>query len=108
MTFEHGKSTTVKTQKGLLRGFKYNDVYHFYGVKYAKGDYIAFDSKFEKLGGHRVKGKAFDNRVGVAILIELLKEEAEYDYYVSFNSFEEIGLKGAICFKRFSVNSCEV
>lgn len=66
-------------------------------LKYVeKGDYIAFDSKFEKLGGHRVKGKAFDNRVGVAILIELLKEEAEYDYYVSFNSFEEIGLKGAM------------
>ncbi|MBQ9840859.1 MAG: carboxylesterase/lipase family protein [Erysipelotrichaceae bacterium] len=38
MTFEHGKSTTVKTQKGLLRGFKYNDVYHFYGVKYANAE----------------------------------------------------------------------
>lgn len=36
MSFEHGKNTIVKTDKGLLRGFKYNDVYHFYGVKYAK------------------------------------------------------------------------
>ena len=62
----------------------------------SKGDYIAFDSKFEKLGKNRVKGKAFDNRAGVAILIELLKQEAEYDYWVSFNSFEEIGLKGAM------------
>ena len=38
MTFEHGKNTIVKTQKGLLRGFKYNEVYHFYGVKYADAE----------------------------------------------------------------------
>lgn len=38
MTFEHGKNTVVKTQKGLLRGFKYNDVYHFYGIKYANAE----------------------------------------------------------------------
>ena len=35
MSFTHGKDTIVKTEKGLLRGFKYNDVYHYLGVKYA-------------------------------------------------------------------------
>lgn len=35
MSFEHGKRTIVKTDKGLLRGFLYQDTYHFYGVKYA-------------------------------------------------------------------------
>lgn len=35
MDFEHGRGTTVKTEKGLLRGFLYKDIYHFYGVKYA-------------------------------------------------------------------------
>lgn len=35
VSFEHGKSTTVKIEKGLLRGFKYNDTYHFFGIKYA-------------------------------------------------------------------------
>ena len=38
MTFEHGKNTTVRIMKGLLRGFKYNDVYHFYGIKYADAE----------------------------------------------------------------------
>lgn len=35
MSFEHGINTIVKTKKGLLRGFKFNDIYHFYGIKYA-------------------------------------------------------------------------
>lgn len=35
MSFIHGKDTVVKTEKGLLRGFKYNDVYHYLGIKYA-------------------------------------------------------------------------
>lgn len=38
MSFEHGKNTIVKTEKGLLRGFRYNDIYHFYGVKYANSE----------------------------------------------------------------------
>lgn len=38
MNFEHGRSTIVRTDKGLLRGFKHDDVYHFYGVEYAKAD----------------------------------------------------------------------
>ncbi len=35
MNFEHGRSTTVKTDKGWVRGFKYNGIYHFYGLDYA-------------------------------------------------------------------------
>jgi len=35
MSFEHGRRTTVKTDKGLLRGFLYKNTYHYYGVKYA-------------------------------------------------------------------------
>lgn len=38
MSFEHGKNTIVKTDKGLLRGYKYNDTYHFFGVKYADAE----------------------------------------------------------------------
>lgn len=36
MNFEHGRKTTVKTEKGWIRGFRYRDVYHFYGVEYAQ------------------------------------------------------------------------
>ncbi len=35
MNFEHGRSTTVKTDKGWVRGFKHNGIYHFYGLDYA-------------------------------------------------------------------------
>lgn len=35
MTFEHGKNTIATTEKGLLKGFKFNDIYHFFGIKYA-------------------------------------------------------------------------
>lgn len=38
MCFEHGDSTIVRTDKGLLRGFRYNETYHFYGVKYADAE----------------------------------------------------------------------
>lgn len=66
-------------------------------IKYVeRGDYIAFDSKYTKLSDTRVKAKALDDRTGVAILIELLKRDAEYDFYAVFNSLEEIGLKGAM------------
>ena len=67
----------------------------------SKGDYILFDSKYEKLSSTKVKGKAFDNRAGVKILIDLLKKDVEYDYFVSFNSLEEIGLKGAMTASNF-------
>ncbi len=36
MNFEHGRSTTVKIENGLIRGFRYNDVFHFYGIDYAR------------------------------------------------------------------------
>ncbi|MBR2809707.1 MAG: carboxylesterase/lipase family protein [Erysipelotrichaceae bacterium] len=35
MNFEHGPSTIVTTDKGAVRGFKHNGIYHFYGLDYA-------------------------------------------------------------------------
>ncbi|MBQ1448315.1 MAG: carboxylesterase/lipase family protein [Erysipelotrichaceae bacterium] len=35
MNFEHGRNTTVKTDKGLVRGFKNDGVFCFYGLDYA-------------------------------------------------------------------------
>ena len=45
--------------------------------------------------GDCVKAKALDDRVGCAILITLLKEKAEYDFYAVFSTQEEIGTRGA-------------
>lgn len=34
----NSKETCVKTDKGLLRGYKYNDIYTFQGIKYADAE----------------------------------------------------------------------
>ncbi|MGE4284186.1 MAG: M42 family metallopeptidase [Clostridia bacterium] len=59
------------------------------------GDYIAFDSKYVHFGDNLVKAKALDDRVGCAILIEMLKSEYSYDLYACFTVQEEVGLRGA-------------
>ncbi|HHW00082.1 MAG TPA: M42 family metallopeptidase [Clostridiaceae bacterium] len=59
------------------------------------GEYIAFDSKFTELGSDCIKAKALDDRVGCAIIMELLKQRYEFDLYASFTVQEEIGLRGS-------------
>ena len=53
--------------------------------------------------GDCVKSKALDDRVGCAVLITILKEKAEYDFYAVFSTQEEIGTRGARV-AAFSVN----
>ncbi len=45
--------------------------------------------------GEKILSKALDDRVGCAVLIDLLKQDAEYDFYASFSVQEEVGLRGA-------------
>lgn len=61
------------------------------------GDYVAFDVSFSELGGPQrtVKGKAFDDRAGCAVLIELLRSSYTFDLYAAFTVQEEVGLRGA-------------
>jgi len=62
------------------------------------GDYVTFRTGFEVLdeGGLRtVKGKAFDDRAGCAVLVELLREDYALDLYAVFTAQEEVGLRGA-------------
>lgn len=67
------------------------------------GDSATFATKFGYLGGQsrrrtdrgRVKGKAFDNRAGCAILIELLRGDYPVDVVGVFTVQEEVGLRGA-------------
>lgn len=58
------------------------------------GDNAVVQSEFEILG-ECVKSKALDDRLGCAILIKLLKEFNEYDFYATFTVQEEVGLRGA-------------
>ncbi len=59
------------------------------------GDRVMFDSEFVKFGDHRIKGKAFDDRAGVAVLMELVQTDLKYDTWFSFSVQEEIGGWGA-------------
>lgn len=61
----------------------------------SKGDYISFLSDYIEFGNNLVKAKALDDRVGCAILIELLKETYDATLYAVFTVQEEIGLRGA-------------
>ncbi|HHY75297.1 MAG TPA: M42 family metallopeptidase [Firmicutes bacterium] len=60
------------------------------------GDYAVFDTQFEELSPGIVKAKALDDRVGCAILLDILKEEwTGIQLYAVFAAQEEIGTRGA-------------
>ncbi len=63
----------------------------------ALGDTCTFMSEYEELGGGFIKGKALDDRLGCAVLLELLSKEQEYDMYCAFTVQEEVGTRGAAC-----------
>jgi putative aminopeptidase FrvX len=65
------------------------------GVKV--GDPVSFDVKYAKLSKEVVTGKAFDDRVGCAIMIEALKQLGSIDctIYAVGTVQEEVGLRGA-------------
>jgi len=61
------------------------------------GTSISTDRNLERLANNRVTGKALDDRVGVAILIEAMKRisDIEPTVHAVFTVQEEVGLKGA-------------
>jgi endoglucanase len=60
------------------------------------GDMVVFDSGFAEWGDQVVRGKAFDDRAGCALLIETLRAGPyPVDVQVAFTVQEEIGLRGA-------------
>jgi len=62
-----------------------------------KGTYGTFATSFAELGGElrTVKGKAFDDRAGCAVLVELLEADYPFDLWAAFTVQEELGLRGA-------------
>ena len=67
------------------------------------GDFGTFDSDFVTFGenGRMIKGKAIDDRLGCAVMIEAMRELAEKkdklsaDIYFAFTTREELGNSGA-------------
>lgn len=61
------------------------------------GDPVCFATDFERFGAKVVKGKAFDDRAGCAVLAELLKrfDDPSITLFGAFTVQEEVGLRGA-------------
>jgi len=61
------------------------------------GDVVSFDTKFARIGDNVVLGKAFDDRVGCAIMIETLSrlQNVDCNVYAVGTIQEEVGLRGA-------------
>ncbi len=65
---------------------------------------ITIDRELVKLGENRITGKAIDDRVGVAALIDVFREvKTDVTLYAVFTVQEEVGLKGART-SAFSIN----
>ena len=64
------------------------------------GDFITIKRNFKGLGRGYVVGKALDNRAGVTVLLECLKElervNHDTDVFLVTTVQEEVGLRGAI------------
>ena len=60
------------------------------------GDYAVFDSEYVEFGRGFVKSRALDDRVGCAVMLELLKHDYPCNVAFAFNVQEEVGLRGAM------------
>jgi putative aminopeptidase FrvX len=65
-----------------------------------RGDCAVFATDFRELAGQgsswrTVQGKAFDDRAGCALLLELLQQKLPFDLVAAFTVQEEVGLRGA-------------
>ena len=64
--------------------------------KVKPGDRIAFDSRYMEIGEKMLRGKAFDDRAGCSLLIDVLQGEPyPVDVLAAFTVQEELGLRGA-------------
>lgn len=59
------------------------------------GDFGYFKSDFVEFGNGFIKSKALDDRVGCAVLLELLQKKSKINYTAVFTVQEEIGARGA-------------
>lgn len=61
----------------------------------ALGDLAAFESDAVEFGSGMLKAKAIDDRVGCAIMLQLIEEELPMDCTFVFSVQEEVGTRGA-------------
>ena len=59
------------------------------------GDLVAFESDAVEFGSGMLKAKALDDRVGCAVMLQLIEEELPMDCTFVFSVQEEVGTRGA-------------
>lgn len=97
------KAIHLQSPEERTRALKHTDLYVDIGAKdradaekyVNRGDYISFTTKFSAFGEGLVRGKALDDRVGCAIVLELFKNSYDCDLWAVFTVQEELGLRGA-------------
>lgn len=102
------KAVHLQTPEERKSVIKIKDMYIDIGAKnkeeaeklVSKGDYIAFDSDYKEFGDNIIKAKALDDRVGCAIMAELIKNSYTADIYFCFTTQEEVGTRGAMTVAR--------
>lgn len=60
------------------------------------GETAVFDSEYTELGS-KIAARALDDRIGCAVLADMIRHELDYDMYFSFSVQEEVGCRGAKC-----------
>lgn len=60
------------------------------------GDFIVFSDSITEFGHGLLKAKAIDDRIGCAVMIELLERELPMDVTFAFTVQEEVGTRGAM------------
>ncbi|MEA5050174.1 MAG: M42 family peptidase [Oscillospiraceae bacterium] len=64
--------------------------------KYVRvGDTAVFDTQLRRFGDNGIVGKAIDDRLGCALLLETLETDLPVDCHFAFTVQEEVGLRGA-------------
>lgn len=66
-------------------------------MKYVSvGDCAVFDSEYHEFGDGFIGTKALDDRVGCAVMVQMIRSNLEYDLHFTFNVQEEVGCRGAV------------
>ena len=60
------------------------------------GDVGSFDPSVVEFGDGFIKAKAIDDRIGCAVMLELLRSELPVDTWFAFTVQEEVGCRGAL------------
>lgn len=64
--------------------------------KISAGDTAVFASPYVDMGD-KILSKALDDRIGCAVMLDMIKKGVEYDTLFAFTVQEEVGLRGAGC-----------